>query len=75
MKFIFIGEPGDTSDRITAFGYKFSDGKPVDIPEEDAHAIRKLSANTHFKAVAEEAKAEEPPRRGRPPKAIQSDND
>lgn len=39
--------------KMIVFGYDFSDG-PVDVPEEDKHAIIKLAGNSHFDEVSGE---------------------
>lgn len=40
---------------MTAYGYDFSDGAITDVPEDDELAVRKLSGNSHFDAVHDEA--------------------
>lgn len=65
-QFTYIGEEQGTD----AFGLMFPAGVPVDVT--DQHAINKLRCNPYFSESFEGVEvlgAEQPKRRGRPPKA------
>lgn len=65
-QFTYIGDEKETS----AFGLMFPAGVAVDVA--DAHAIKKLRGNPYFSETFEGVEvldAEQPKRRGRPPKA------
>lgn len=65
MQFAYIGDHEETA----VFGLLFPKGVPVEVT--DPRAIRKLSANCDFSQVVDgvEVMADQPKRRGRPPKA------
>jgi hypothetical protein len=46
MKFRYIG----SNDNMTAFGYDFRDGKTPEVTDENA--VKRLSGNRFFEAVA-----------------------
>ena len=64
-QFAYIGDHEETA----VFGLSFPHGVPVEVT--DPRAIRKLSANCDFSQVVDgvEVMADQPKRRGRPPKA------
>lgn len=64
-KFVYIGDHEETA----VFGLSFPQGVTVEVT--DQRAIGKLSNNPHFVLVVDgiEVMAEQPKRRGRPPKA------
>lgn len=70
--FIFLGGPECGVDSVCMFGVTLPVGVPVEVAE--ANAVQKLRGNMFFREVeadapTEEPKpAEEPRRRGRPPR-------
>lgn len=59
MQFIFIGDKdGHGPEVSTHFGVEFVKGSPSEV--SDKSAIAKLSANSHFKVVAQKEPPKEP---------------
>lgn len=60
-KFTYLGcdEPADPNGTL-AFGIYFPVGEAVDVPDDRAHAIGKLSNHPHFSADGESAAKREP---------------
>lgn len=77
MATVIYKAPDGDARSVQMFGFEFFHGHPVEVT--DAKAIAKLKSNWHFEvadieAVAEDVTPEEAPkRRGRPPKAVASD--
>lgn len=60
--FRYIGDPDDGNggpDGMTAFGYLFPKGEPVEVHEEAVSA--KLAANSHFERVEKAPLPDDPP--------------
>lgn len=71
MKFVFCGDPNSPNEALEtkeAFGLVFEPGEAVEV--EDPAIIAKLQGNSHF---AEEGKAPERKKPGRPRKSTLDD--